>query len=244
MPGSAYVRVRAFGQVVEDQRRSWRVGATMFVAFGALALIVAAVGLYGVIAYNVAQRMHELGVRIALGAQSRDVIRLVVSQGVRVVFIGLLIGGGFALYAGRWIEPLLFQLSAKDPGTYALVAGTAAGRRIAGEYHSRRSRHPGRSQRCLAIGIAKQLPWERMLPIPADAADRSVRHYGWWQGGSAPQAVFHKSTRARSTHRRSRHAGSDPLCPQVIRRIRSPGSCLLGPRFERKIRIARLRRCS
>ena len=123
MPGSAYVRVQAFGQVVENQRRSWRVGATMFVAFGALALIVAAVGLYGVIAYNVAQRMHELGVRIALGAQSRDVIRLVVFQGLRVVIIGLLIGGAFALYAGRWVEPLLFQLSARDPGTYGLVAG-------------------------------------------------------------------------------------------------------------------------
>ena len=95
----------------------------MFVAFGGLALIVAAVGLYGVIAYNVAQRMHELGVRIALGAQSRDVVRLVVSQGLRVVIIGLLIGGGLALYAGRWVEPLLFRLSARDPGTYGLVAG-------------------------------------------------------------------------------------------------------------------------
>jgi ABC-type antimicrobial peptide transport system permease subunit len=123
MPGTSYIRVRAFRDVVNDQRRSWRVGATMFVAFGGLALIVAAVGLYGVIAYNVAQRMHELGVRIALGAQSRDVIRLVVFQGVRVVIIGLLIGGGVALYAGRWVEPLLFQLSARDPGTYGVVAG-------------------------------------------------------------------------------------------------------------------------
>jgi predicted permease len=123
MPGMSYVRIRAFREIVNDQRRSWRVGATMFVAFGGLALLVAAVGLYGVIAYNVAQRMHELGVRIALGAQARDVIRLVVGQGVRVAVIGVVLGGSFALYAGRWVEPLLFQLSAKDPGTYGLVAG-------------------------------------------------------------------------------------------------------------------------
>jgi ABC-type antimicrobial peptide transport system permease subunit len=123
MPGTSYIRVRAFRDVVNDQRRSWRLGATMFVAFGGLALVVAAVGLYGVIAYNVAQRMHELGVRIALGAQARDVIRLVVGQGVRVAMIGGFIGGGFALYAGRWVEPLLFRLSPHDPATYGLVAG-------------------------------------------------------------------------------------------------------------------------
>src|SRR6185436_11923456 len=98
------------------------VGATMFVAFGALALIVAAVGLYGVIAYNVAQRMHELGVRVALGAQAADVGRLVVGQGLRLAIAGLAIGGAISLAASRWIQPLLFQQNARDPVVFAVVA--------------------------------------------------------------------------------------------------------------------------
>ena len=94
----------------------------MFVAFGVLALLVAAVGLYGVITYDVAQRMHELGVRIALGAQSKDVVRLVVGRGLRFAVAGVVIGLGAALLAARWIQPLLFQQSAKDPATYGGVA--------------------------------------------------------------------------------------------------------------------------
>ena len=95
----------------------------MFVAFGVLALLVAAVGLYGVIAYNVAQRMHELGVRVALGAQATDVVRLVVGQGMRFALTGVIAGLGLALVGAPWIQPLLFQQSARDPAIYAVVAG-------------------------------------------------------------------------------------------------------------------------
>jgi ABC-type antimicrobial peptide transport system permease subunit len=122
MPGQSYITVRPLNELVDAQRRSWQIGATMFAAFGALALLVAAVGLYGVITYNVAQRMHELGVRIALGAQPKDVIRLVVGQGVRFALIGVTLGLVLALIGARWIQPLLFQQSARDPGTYAIVA--------------------------------------------------------------------------------------------------------------------------
>jgi predicted permease len=123
MPGQGYVTVQPLEEFVDAQRRSWRLGATMFVAFGILALLVAAVGLYGVISYYVAQRMHELGVRIALGAQSSDVVRLVVGQGVRFALAGVLLGLTLALVASRWIQPLLFQQSARDPATYGAVGG-------------------------------------------------------------------------------------------------------------------------
>ncbi|MEO8619819.1 MAG: ADOP family duplicated permease [bacterium] len=121
MPGAAYVTVTPLEDIVDAQRRSWQLGATMFVAFGVLALIVAAVGLYGVIGYNVAQRMHEIGVRIALGAQSRDVVKLVVGQGVSFAIAGVALGFAVALLAARWIQPLLFKQSATDPVIYGTV---------------------------------------------------------------------------------------------------------------------------
>jgi ABC-type antimicrobial peptide transport system permease subunit len=121
MPGESYVSVFPFKDVVAGQWRSWQIGATMFVAFGVLALLVAAVGLHGVIAYNVAQRTHELGVRIALGAQSTDVVKLVVTQGVSFALAGVTIGLAIALVAARWIQPLLFEQSARDPATYGAV---------------------------------------------------------------------------------------------------------------------------
>jgi len=88
----------------------------------ALALLLAAVGLYSVIAYNVVQRTHELGVRIALGAHVGNVLGLVVGQGVRLGVAGIVIGGMIAFSAARWLKPLLFQESARDPAVYALVA--------------------------------------------------------------------------------------------------------------------------
>jgi predicted permease len=121
MPGDGFVVVRPLQEVVDDTSRSWRLGATLFVAFGGLAFLVAIVGLYGVISYNVAGRMHELGVRVALGAQSRSVVRLVVGQGVRLALAGVVIGLAIALVASRWVQPLLFQQSATDLSIYALV---------------------------------------------------------------------------------------------------------------------------
>jgi predicted permease len=122
MPGESHVVVRPAREMVDAKRRSWLIGATMFVGFGVLALLVAAVGVYGVIAYNVTQRMHELGVRVALGAQTRDVIRLVVGQGARFALAGMALGIALALLAAPWIQPLLFQQSARDPATYGMVA--------------------------------------------------------------------------------------------------------------------------
>jgi putative ABC transport system permease protein len=122
MPGQAYVTVQPMRELVAEQRRSWQLGATMFSAFGVLALVVAAIGLYGVIAYSVAQRMHELGVRIALGAQSLDVIGLVIGQGVRLALAGVAAGIALVLAFASALQPLLFQQSANDPAVLGFVA--------------------------------------------------------------------------------------------------------------------------
>jgi putative ABC transport system permease protein len=87
-----------------------------------LAIVLAAVGLYSVISYNVAQRTHELGVRRALGAQATDVIRLVVTDGLRLAAVGVAIGVAGAFYAGKWVKPLLFNVSPTDPWVFAIVA--------------------------------------------------------------------------------------------------------------------------
>jgi ABC-type antimicrobial peptide transport system permease subunit len=132
MPGNGFVVLRSLQEVVDDQSRSWRLGATLFAAFGGLAVVVAAIGLYGVINYTVAQRMHELGMRIALGARSSDILRLVLRQGVGFATAGVLVGLVLALVAGRWIEPLLYKQSSRDPAVLAgvclimIVAGIAA----------------------------------------------------------------------------------------------------------------------
>jgi predicted permease len=121
MPTPAYITVTPFTEVIGQQTRSWKLGATMFVVFGCLALTLAAVGLYSVIAYNVVQRTHEMGVRIALGAQIKDVVKIIVGQGLRHGVAGILIGGLIAVTAARWVKPLLFDESPRDPVVYAIV---------------------------------------------------------------------------------------------------------------------------
>ena len=123
LPGRSYVTVRPLSDVVIGARRSWQLGAAMFVAFGALALVVAAVGMYGVIAFDVRQRAHELAVRVALGAQPANILRLVVSQAVSFALVASALGLTLAFAAGRWLEPLLFQQSATDPIIYGAVCG-------------------------------------------------------------------------------------------------------------------------
>ncbi|MBL8984161.1 MAG: ABC transporter permease [Gemmatimonadetes bacterium] len=124
MPGDSYVTARPLSEIVEGRQRAWRFGATMFVAFGVLALVVAVIGLYGVIGYDVAQRMHELGVRMALGARGADLRRLVLTQGLRVTLVGIILGAVVTLAMAPLIEPLLFQQAARDVTVLTVVAVT------------------------------------------------------------------------------------------------------------------------
>ncbi len=121
MPGSSFVTVTALNEIVDVHRRSWILGARVFTVFGVLALVLAAVGLYSVIAYNVAQRRHELGVRLALGAGKAGIVQLVVTESVRFALFGLALGCGVSLAGSRWIAPLLFKESPRDPAVFAIV---------------------------------------------------------------------------------------------------------------------------
>jgi len=124
MPGASYVAVTPMTTVIAPYIRSWKIGATMFAVFGVLALVLASVGLYSVIAYNVTQRTHEMGVRVALGAQARDVVALIIRGGLRVVAPGVVLGAIIALVASRWVAPLLFNVSPKDPPVIVAVMVT------------------------------------------------------------------------------------------------------------------------
>jgi putative ABC transport system permease protein len=108
--------------VVRHERLPFRLGAIMLGAFGALALLLAAVGVYGVISYDVGQRTREIGVRMALGARAMNVAFLVMGEGLRMVAIGGVIGTGVALAGGGVLRPLLYATSPRDPVVLVAVA--------------------------------------------------------------------------------------------------------------------------
>jgi predicted permease len=127
VPGQMFVTARPALELMDAKRRSWLIGAILFVALGGLALVVAAVGLYGAIAYDVSRRMHEVGVRLALGARRSNIVGLVIGQGAWFATVGFVLGSGLALGAARWLQPLLFQQSARDPIVYAGVGAVLIG---------------------------------------------------------------------------------------------------------------------
>jgi putative ABC transport system permease protein len=122
VPDVPYLEIAPMAELVNPQTRSWRLGATMFGLFGVLAVIVAALGLYSVLAYDVSRRIRELGIRVALGARRVDVARMVVMRAVRVSAFGLGIGFAIAIAAGPTVTPLLFQTSAREPLAFGLAA--------------------------------------------------------------------------------------------------------------------------
>jgi predicted permease len=115
---------RLVSERLEPQFRPWRVAAIAFLLCGALALAAAAAGIYGLIGYDVAERTHEFGVRITIGATAADILKLVIASGLRVVGVGLIVGAASAVAGGRLIASLLFETSPYEPT--ALLATAAA----------------------------------------------------------------------------------------------------------------------
>lgn len=118
--------VATMGEVVDASVTTSRVTLLLLGLFSGLALILAAIGIYGVVSYSVAQRSKEIGIRLALGAERRDVLRLVFTQGGRIAAAGIVVGTAASLWLTRLMTKLLFSVSAVDPATFAAVAAGLA----------------------------------------------------------------------------------------------------------------------
>ncbi len=121
-PDQPVDRVQAMAEIVAAAGAGRRSFTALLAAFAAVALALATVGVYGVMAYSVAQRRHEIGIRMAMGARPADVLRLVARQGLRLVASGLALGAALSLAAGRWVASVLYGVDARDPLTLAAVA--------------------------------------------------------------------------------------------------------------------------
>jgi putative ABC transport system permease protein len=114
--------VRSMESLLAGSLSRARFSALLLTIFAAVAMILASVGIYGVMSYSVTQRTHELGIRIALGAKTQDVIQLIVGQGMLLALIGVTIGLVAAFFLTRLISTLLFGVSATDITTFAAVS--------------------------------------------------------------------------------------------------------------------------
>ena len=114
-------QVKTMEQIVDESLSGDRFGTVLFGSFAAVALLLAAIGIYGVMSFAVAQRTHEIGLRIALGASPAQVLRLVLREGILLALGGLLLGLGGAYFAGRLMKSLLYQVNAMDPTAVSAV---------------------------------------------------------------------------------------------------------------------------
>jgi putative ABC transport system permease protein len=114
--------IRAMRELAGNALRTDRFNAWLLGAFALLALLLAALGIYGVISYYVLQRMRELGIRMALGANARDVLRLILMQGLKLASLGVGLGLPAALALTRRMESLLFDVRPTDPSTFSVIA--------------------------------------------------------------------------------------------------------------------------
>jgi putative ABC transport system permease protein len=114
--------VQSMGELLSTSLAEERFDMILLGLFAVLALILSAVGIYGLMSYSVSQRTHEMGIRVALGAQRRDVLRLVVGDGAKLAFSGIAIGIVGALALTRVMTSLLFEVKPTDPATFSIVA--------------------------------------------------------------------------------------------------------------------------
>ena len=120
-------RARTMENYISDSIAQRRFTGVLCGTFAAVGLLLAVVGLYGVMSYLVAQRTHEIGIRVAVGAGRRDILRMVLDHGVRLCMVGMVIGTIGALALSRVLASQLFGVTATDMRTYAIVILTLTG---------------------------------------------------------------------------------------------------------------------
>ena len=128
------LRISTVGLVIRSNVYEQQVAASVVGALGMMALILAAIGLYGIISYTMVQRTREIGIRMAIGAQRWDALRLVLWQGVRLAAIGIAAGFAGALAAGPLLAKMLYGVSPRDPVTFACVAMLMISMALAASY--------------------------------------------------------------------------------------------------------------
>ncbi len=131
IPSAQRPQVEVISDRVALALRPWRLATMLFTALGLVALVLACVGVYSVMSYVASERVHELGVRVVLGATSGDIVRLVLTGGLRLVGAGTLLGLAGAAAGAHLLESLLFAVSAHDPAVYAGAVGILCGMGIA-----------------------------------------------------------------------------------------------------------------
>ena len=126
--------VATMEQLMADSVATRRFNTLLLGVFSSLALVLALVGIYGVMSYNVSQRRQEVGIRMALGARGRDVLGLVLREAMALAGVGILLGVVLSLFVTRLLQTLLFEVSATDPATFAVTAFLLAGVALAASY--------------------------------------------------------------------------------------------------------------
>ena len=132
LPAGTYASVTPMRETFVAQLRTFNIGAALFSTFGLLALAVAAIGTYSTLAWSISHRTREMGIRMALGAARGGLMRLVVSQGLSVVLIGVVAGVALAVALGRLIESLLYETSVHDPIVLLTACGAMVMAAVAG----------------------------------------------------------------------------------------------------------------
>jgi putative ABC transport system permease protein len=126
--------VHTMDEVVAASVEQPRLSLDLTAVFAGLAFALAAIGVYGVITFTVSQRRHELGIRVALGAQAGDIRRMVMGQGARLAIAGVAVGLVGALYLARFMAPLLYGVETRDPATFAIVPALLIGVTLAASW--------------------------------------------------------------------------------------------------------------